>query len=178
MKYLLDYVVTGIDLVSGDDVLTKQDGLDANECANFCNKETDCKSINFCTLPASTTCELTMNSPLEPSAKTVRNERCFNYVSKSSLTGTWGGGQEKLSLVEESNRMSGGAFFGVICAMIILGLVLGAAGLLGYNWYQKRGIGLGGLGVSVKYVRQNNDNGLINNEEEPATSFSTAVPLD
>lgn len=179
MKYLLDYVVTGIDLVTGDDVLTKQDGIDANTCANFCNKETDCKSINFCNEPATTTCELTSNSPLEVTAKTVRNERCVNYVSKSSLSQTWNGRQEKPSpSVEESNRMSGGAFFGVICAMIILGLVLGAVGFLGYNWYQKRGTGLGGLGVSVKYVRQNNDNGLINNEELPATSFSTAVPLN
>lgn len=178
VKYLLDYVVTGIDLVSGDDVLTKQDGVDANTCANFCNKETDCKSINFCNEPATTTCELTMNSPLEPSAKTVRNERCLNYVSKSGLSSTWGGRQEKSPVAEKSNRMSGGAFFGVICAMIILGLVLGAIGLVGYNRYQQRGIGLPGLGVSVKYVRQNNDNGLINNEEQPATSFSTAVPLD
>lgn len=177
VKTLLDYVVTGIDLVAGDDVLTKQDGIDANTCANFCNRETDCTSINFCNNPGTTSCELTMSSPYEPSAVTVRNDRCTNYVQKASLVPGWGvKNGDPTAPQQSSNRMGGGAFFGVICAMIILGLVLGVASVLGYNWYRNKGTGLG-LGVSVKYVRQNNDN-LISNEEQPVTSFSTAVPLD
>lgn len=166
--------MTGIDLVSGeDDILSKQDGIDANTCAAFCNKEIDCKSINFCSLPGTTSCEVTMNSPLEASAKTVRNETCLNYVKKSSLNSSWSNEKK----ITPNNGMSGGAFFGVIVAMIITGLILGVVGLLGYNWFQQRETGLGGLGVSVKYVRQNND-ALINNEEQPATSHSTAVPLN
>ena len=160
--------------MSGEnDILSKQDGIDANTCAAFCNKEIDCKSINFCNLPETTSCELTMNSPLEASAKTVRNEKCLNYVQKSSLNSKWSRKEKTAS----SDGMSGGAFFGVIIAMIITGLILGVVGLLGYNWFQKRETGLGGLGVSVKYVRQNNDT-LISNEEQPATSYSTAVPLN
>lgn len=112
-----------------------------------------------------------MNSPLEASAKTVRNETCLNYVKKSSLN------PEPEIEAPPSNGMSGGAFFGVIIAMIITGLILGVVGLLGYNWFQQRETGLGGLGISVKYVRQKNDI-LVKNEEQPATSYSTGVPLN
>ena len=56
--------------------------------------------------------------------------------------------------------ITGGAFFGLLFAMLLVGAALGGVGFMGWKRYQeKRGAtnAAGGLGVSVKFMRHKDE---------------------
>ena len=184
VKYLQDYIISGRDLIDDQryQIGADYEQVSSDDCATYCSLNEKCKSFNYCGVTSDgnktgiTTCQLFSTHPLENNdAKTInipfgcrnlfRNEQVMSPVKDATA-------KNQLDL----KSMTGGAFAGLIFGMIFTGLLLGVAGFYGYMVYQARrsGTSAGGLGVSVRFLRQKDEpilesenNGLPSGHEEP-----------
>ncbi|KAI1304910.1 hypothetical protein HDE_01731 [Halotydeus destructor] len=157
-NYLLEFTMVGSDLISEETHLELVNEISAENCAQRCSKRDDCISINYCPDNAKTpsVCYLSSKSVLDPGVEADSRLLCRHYVK--TIDPPVRPKKVKAPEVESTSGFSGGSFLGLVLIMLLLGIGLGIGGFVGLNYYRSRaGQSGGGLGVSVKFMRQQDE---------------------
>ncbi|RWS28596.1 hypothetical protein B4U80_12783 [Leptotrombidium deliense] len=156
------FVYTGNDLVAEFDKSYNDIGIE--QCAQLCDeldKEANarCLSFNYCPGSTQSVCQLSSQSVLH-GAKTIKNTLCKNFDRNSPKkkppvdpsTNT-----EQQTNNADAGKMSQKSFMGLILGMFFVGIVLGVIGFFAYGIYKKRRNENDGFGVSVRFIRHQDE---------------------